>query len=125
MEFLRPKLFLDNADRVEAQKDKLYDVYYMRKNTLGVVRFLGIKLTLKYIFGTLSPSDVEEHVFDKYSVTARTLYWDDPDISTDLSEPSDIEMIQRVLEQRESKQSQIRPTNEGSAIIKDSSSSGA
>ena len=125
VEFLRPKLFLDNADRVEAQKDKLYDVYYMRQPTLGVVRFLGIKLTLKYIFGSLSPSDVEAHVFDKYSVTARTLYWDDPDLSTDLSEPSDIEMIQRVLEQRESKQSQIRPANDGSAIIKDSSSSGA
>jgi GTP:adenosylcobinamide-phosphate guanylyltransferase len=125
VEFLRPKLFLDNADRVEAQKDKLYDVYYMRQNTLGVVRFLGIKLTLKYIFGSLSPSDVEEHVFEKYSVTAKTLYWDDPDLSTDLSEPDDIKMIQRVLEQRESKQSQMRPTNDGSAIITDSSSTGA
>jgi spore coat polysaccharide biosynthesis protein SpsF (cytidylyltransferase family) len=124
IEFLRPKLFLDNADQVEAQKDKLYDVYYMRKNTLGVVRFLGIKLTLKYIFGSLSPSDVEEHVFDKYSVTAKTLYWDDPDLSTDLSEPNDIKMIQRVLEQRESKQSQIRPANDGSALIKDEGSSG-
>ncbi len=103
IEFLRPGLFLDNADRVEAQKDKLYDVYYMRKDTLGIVRFLGLKLTLKYIFGTLSPREVEEHVFEKYSVTAKALRWDDPDLSTDLSEPDDIEMIQRALNQRDSK----------------------
>lgn len=106
IEFLRPALFLENADAVEAQKDKLYDVYYMRQNTLGIVRFLGLKLTLKYIIGTLSPGDVERHVFEKYSVTAKTLYWDDADLSTDLSEPKDIQMIQRVLKQREKKRAE-------------------
>ena len=100
IEFLRPGLFLDNADRVEANKDNLYNIYHMRKNTLGVARFLGLKLTLKYIFGTLTPNDVENHVSNKYQVTAKALYWDDPDLSTDLSEPDDIQMIQRVLEQR-------------------------
>ncbi len=114
VEFLRPGLFLDNADRVQAQKDNLYNVYHMRKDTLGIVRFLGIKLTVKYIFGALSPSDVEEHVSDKYHVTAKALYWDDPDLSTDLSEPKDIQMIQRVLKQRESRRSEIRPAD-GSA----------
>jgi hypothetical protein len=108
IEFLRPSIFLDNVDAVESQKDKLYDVYYMRQDTLGIVRFLGLKLTLKYIFGTLSPQDVEEHVFEKYSVTAKTFYWDDADLSTDLSEPKDIPMIQRALKQREKSASQTR-----------------
>lgn len=112
VEFLRPGLFLDHVDKVSAQKDKLYDIYYMRKNTLGIVRFLGLKLTLKYIFGTLSPRDVEDHVSSKYNVTAKALYWDDPDLSTDLSEPGDIQMIQRVLEQRESAPSETRSAGE-------------
>ncbi len=111
VEFLRPSLFLENADAVEAQKDKLYDVYYMRQNTLGVVRFLGLKLTLKYIIGTLSKEDVEQHVFDKYSVTAKTFYWDDADLTTDLSEPKDIPMIQRALDRREKKRAE-RENNE-------------
>jgi len=113
IELLRPDRFLDNADKVKAQKDKLYDVYYMRKNTLGIVRFLGLRLTLKYLFGVLSPQDVEEHVSEKYKVTAKALYWDDPDLSTDLSEPADMQMIQRVLEQREHTQSQARPEDDG------------
>jgi hypothetical protein len=100
IEILRPTIFLENAEEVEAEKGKLYDLYYMRKDTLGIVRFLGIKLTLKYIFGILSPSEVEQHLFDEYSVVAKTLYWDDPDFSTDLSEPKDIEMIQRELDRR-------------------------
>jgi hypothetical protein len=108
IEFLRPSIFFDNADAVESQKDKLYDVYYMRQNTLGIVRFLGLKLTLKYIFGSLSPEDVEEHVLDKYSVTAKTFYWDDADLSTDLSEPKDIPMVLRALKQREQSASQTR-----------------
>jgi len=100
IEFLRPGLFLDNADRVKANKDNFYNIYHMRKNTLGIARFLGLKLTVKYIFGTLTPNDVENHVSNKYQVTAKALYWDDPDLSTDLSEPDDIQMIQRVLKQR-------------------------
>ena len=103
VEFLRPDLFLDHVDRVRANKDNLYNVYYMRQNTLGIVRFLGLKLTVKYLFGMLSPRDVEEHVFEKYSVTAKAIYWDDPDLSTDLSEPSDVQMIERALENREHK----------------------
>jgi len=122
IEFLRPGLFLDNADEVSAQKDKLYDVYYMRKNTFGVVRFLGIKLTLKYLFGTLSPSDIEEHVSSKYNVTAKALYWDDPDLSTDLSEPDDIQMIQRVLERRERASSEIQPGGDGQSPATDDKS---
>lgn len=110
VEFLRPDLFLEHADEVKANKDSLYNVYYMRKNTLGIVRFLGLKLTLKYVFGMLSPHDVEQHVFDKYRVTAKAIYWDDPDLATDLSEPSDIPMIQRALEQRALAHSQVPPT---------------
>jgi hypothetical protein len=101
VEFLRPDLFLDHADQVRANKDNLYNVYYMRENTLGIVRFLGVKLTLKYLFGMLSPHDVERHVFEKYRVTARAVYWEDPDFSTDLSEPNDIQMIEQALEKRE------------------------
>ncbi len=100
VEFVRPDVFLDNPDEVEAEKDNLYGIYHMRKNTLGVARFLGVKLTLKYIFGLLSPEDVEQHVFEKYRVTAKILYWDDPDLSTDLSEPGDILMVERTLNQR-------------------------
>jgi len=114
IEFLRPGLFLDNADRVKANKDNFYNIYHMRKNTLGVARFLGLKLTVKYIFGTLTPNDIENHVSNKYQVTAKALYWDDPDLSTDLSEPDDIQMIQRVLEQRELAQSEIAPVDDES-----------
>jgi len=111
VEFLRPGLFLDHANQIEAQKSNLYNVYYMRRNTLGIARFLGLKLTLKYIIGTLSPGDVEEHVSDKYNVTAKALYWDDPDLTTDLSEPDDIQMIQKALKQRGLARSQFRPTS--------------
>jgi hypothetical protein len=100
VEFLRPDLFLQHADQVQTNKDSLYDLYAMRKSTLGMMRFLGLKLTVKYILGTLSPNDIEEHIYDKYHVRAKTLYWDDPDLSTDLSEPGDIPMITRALEQR-------------------------
>ncbi len=115
VEFLRPDLFFDHADEVKANKDNLYNVYYMRKNTLGIVRFLGLKLTLKYVFGMLSPRDVEQHVYDKYHVTAKAIYWDDPDLATDLSEPSDIPMVQRALEQRALAHSQVPPTRSQSA----------
>ncbi|GAB4335235.1 MAG: hypothetical protein Kow0099_07560 [Candidatus Abyssubacteria bacterium] len=100
VEFLRPELFLKNVDRVAANKDNLYNVYHMRKSTLGIVRFLGLKLTLKYLFGSLSPRDVEQHILENYRVTAKAIVWDDPDLTTDLSEPSDIQMIKRVLEKR-------------------------
>jgi len=100
VEFLRPDLFLDHADEVKANKNNFYDVYRMTSDTLGLVKFLGIKLSLKYVFGMLSPHDIEQHVFEKYSVTAKTIYWDDPDLSTDLSEPKDIQMIERVLQKR-------------------------
>lgn len=115
IEFLRPAPFLEHADRVKANKENLYNIYYMRKNTLGIARFLGLKLTLKYIFGTLSPGDVENHVFEKYNVSAKALYWDDPDLSTDLSEPRDIQMIQRVLKEREIVRSEVRPANDEKA----------
>jgi GTP:adenosylcobinamide-phosphate guanylyltransferase len=101
VELVRPDLFLDHVDKLEAEKDDIYNIYSMRKNALGMMRFFGLKLMVKYLFGTLSAQDVEQHVFEKYKVTARALYWDDADLSTDLSEPDDIEMVQRVLRQRE------------------------
>lgn len=115
VEFLRPDLFLDHADEVKAQKDNLYNLYYMRKKTLGAVRFLGIKLTLKYIFGTLSVRDIEQHVHDKYQITAKAIFWDDADLTTDLSEPSDIQMISRALQQRAAAHSHIVPVRSSSS----------
>lgn len=101
VEFVRPDLFLEHADQVKANKDNLYNIYHMRKSTLGIVRFLGLRLTLKYVFGVLSPHDVEQHILDNYRVTAKAIFWDDPDLATDLSEPRDIRMIKQALEQRE------------------------
>jgi hypothetical protein len=101
VEFLRPDRFFSRVDDIRGGKDNLYDIYYMRKNTLGMARFLGLRLTLRYIFGSLSARDIEEHLFDEYRVTAKALYWNDPDLSTDLSEPDDIIMIQQVLRRRE------------------------
>jgi hypothetical protein len=101
VEFVRPDLFLEHVDKVKASKDNLYNVYHMRRNAVGMVRFLGLRLTLKYIFGTLSTHEVEQHIFDTYHVSAKAIEWDDPDLATDLSEPGDIQMIRRALEQRE------------------------
>lgn len=114
VEFLRPDLFLDHADEVKANKDQLYNAYYLRTNTLGMARFLGVRLTLKYIFGMLSLQDVEQHVFNKYQVTAKVVYWDDPDLSTDLSEPGDIQMIKHALEQRSLAHSIFPPASQES-----------
>ncbi len=111
IEFVRPDLFLEHVDRVKANKDNLYNVYHMRRNALGMVRFLGLRLTLKYVFGSLSTQDVEQHILDTYHVTAKALEWDDPDMATDLSEPADIEMIQRALEQRELARPRSAPAN--------------
>ncbi len=105
VEFLRPELFLKNVDQVAANKDNLYNVYHMRKSTLGIVRFLGLRLTLKYLFGALSPRDVEQHILENYRVTAKAVIWDDADLTTDLSEPRDVQMIKRVLEKRSLAQS--------------------
>ncbi|RJP17057.1 MAG: hypothetical protein C4520_17805 [Candidatus Abyssobacteria bacterium SURF_5] len=109
VEFLRPDLFLDNPDEVRAQKDNLYNLYYMRKSTLGAARFLGVKLTLKYVFGSLSIQDLERHVLEKYEVTAKAILWDDADLATDLSEPSDVQMISRALQQRAAAQLRTPP----------------
>jgi hypothetical protein len=109
VEFLRPDLFLDNVNEVKAQKDNLYNLYYMRKSTLGAARFLGVKLTLKYIFGTLSLHDIEQHVREKYDVTAKAIVWDDADLATDLSEPADIQMVCRALQQRAESHSHFPP----------------
>jgi hypothetical protein len=117
VEFLRPDLFLDHADRVKSEKDSLYDVYHMRRNALGMARFLGLKLTVKYLFGALSAQDVEQHIYEKYNVTAKALRWDDPDLTTDLSEPRDIQMIQRVMEQRETAHSKAHPAGDNHSSI--------
>jgi len=109
VEFLRPDLFLDHTDEVNEQKDNLYNLYYMRKSTIGAARFLGIKLSLKYIFGQLSVHDLEQHVHEKYDVTARAIHWENPDLATDLSEPADIQMITHVLQQRASAHSSMPP----------------
>ncbi len=109
VEFVRPDLFLDHSDQVEAQKDNLYNLYYMRKSTLGAVRFLGVKLTIKYIFGTLSVHDIEEHVYEKYRVNAKAVYWNNADLATDLSEPKDIQMVNRTLQQRAAAQTHVPP----------------
>ena len=100
VEFLRPDLFLEHTGEVSANKSSLYNVYYMRKNALGMVRFLGVGLTLKYLFGALSPHDVEQYIYNRYKFRAKALFWDDPDLATDLSEPSDIPIIDGVLQQR-------------------------
>jgi spore coat polysaccharide biosynthesis protein SpsF (cytidylyltransferase family) len=109
VEFLRPDLFLENTEEVTAQKDQLYNLYYMRKSTFGAARFLGVKLSLKYIFGALSVRDIEEHVLEKYEVTAKAIFWEDPDLATDLSEPADIHMIGRTLQRRAAAHSRISP----------------
>lgn len=100
VEFLRPDLFLDNQDEVKAQKENLYNLYSMRKSTFGAARFLGIKLAVKYIFGNLSYHELEEHVYEKYEVTAKAILWENPDLATDVSEPADIPMISHALQQR-------------------------
>ncbi|MBI5119341.1 nucleotidyltransferase family protein [Candidatus Poribacteria bacterium] len=109
VEFVRPDLFLEHVDKVKASKDNLYNVYHMRRNAIGMVRFLGLRLTLRYIFGSLSTHEVEQHIFDTYHVTAKAIEWNDPDLATDLSEPDDIRMIQRALEQREAAKSRKAP----------------
>ncbi len=111
VEFLRPDLFLDHVDQVAASKSRLYNVYYMRRNALGMVRFLGIGLTLKYLFGTLTTQDVEEHIYDAYRVRAKALFWDDPDLATDLSDPTDIPLINGALQRHALVHSQNPPAS--------------
>lgn len=87
VELVRPALFVDNPADVEGEQDRMYDVYHMRRDTIGIVRFLGLKLTVKYIIRDLSPTDIATRLYAKYHVRAQAFVAGDPRLAVDVNSP--------------------------------------
>lgn len=100
VELVRPALFVDNAQDVEGERGAMYEVYGMRKNTLGIVRFLGLQLTLKFLFNDLSPTDVATRIYKKYHVRAQAFVTDHPELATDFNSPEQMALIEAHLRTR-------------------------
>lgn len=97
VELVRPALFVDNAEDVEGERGTMYQVYNMRRNTLGIVRFLGLRLTLKFIINDLSPADVATRIYTRYHVRAQAFLTDDARLAADLHAPELLPQFEAVL----------------------------
>ena len=115
VELVRPALFVDNAADVQGEKDTMYDVYHMRRDTLGIVRFLGLRLVAKFLVRNLSPADVATRLYLKYHVRAQAFVIDDPRLSADVHSRKVIPRIEAVL--RESRRS-ASPLVEASPVAR-------
>lgn len=97
VEIVRPALFVDNPDDVANEKGTMYDVYHMRRDALGVARFLGLRLVVKFILRDLSPTDVVTRVYAKYHVRAQAFVATDPRLAADVHSPEVITRIEARL----------------------------
>ncbi len=97
VELVRPALFVDNSEEVEGERNTMYQVYNMRRDALGIVRFLGFRLTMRFIFNNLSPSDVATRVYTKFHVKAQAFLSDDPRLATDVHSPKFLPYFEAAL----------------------------
>jgi len=101
VELVRPALFVDNADDVKNEKKTFYDVYSIRTDALGIVRFLGLVLSVKFVVHQLSPGDIVRQIYVKYHVRAQGLISDDTRLVTDVYSTDVLPAIEALIVQDE------------------------
>lgn len=87
---LRPNWFLDNRARLE-----MFISY--RKKPLKLMRLLPPSFIFKYLFKTLSVSDLENHLSRLLGLKARAVFSDCVEIALDVDKISDLELVKKNL----------------------------
>lgn len=87
---LRPNWFLDNRARLE-----MFISY--RKKPLKLMRLLPLSFIFKYLFKTLSVSDLESHLSRLLGLKARAVFCNCVEIAVDVDKISDLELVKKTL----------------------------
>ncbi len=88
---LRPSWFLNNRERLE-----MFISY--RKKPLKMMRILPLTMILKYLFKTLTVSDLESYLSRLLKLKARAVPCECVEIAVDVDKVNDLELVKKVLQ---------------------------
>lgn len=89
---------------VREHRAKADGIFAARRSFVGMMKLLGVGNVAKFVFGAPSFLDLERSAERKYSCSCRVLITDDADLTTDLSEPSDLVWMEEVMRRRSGQQ---------------------
>ncbi|MDI9419447.1 MAG: NTP transferase domain-containing protein [Firmicutes bacterium] len=84
---------------VQGSKQVIQRVVVLRKKPFDIVKLLGFRILVKFIFRCLRIAEVERRVKHLFGINATAVITSYPQIGTDVDKPSDWELAQRVLSQ--------------------------
>ena len=88
-----PQVVLDNIDLIA-------DLFERRKNVLKQVRVIGITSLLKYFFGKLSLSEIEEKAEKMIKAHGKAIIYSGVEIGIDVDKKVDLVLVEDVLGRR-------------------------
>jgi len=90
MFLISPKLFYH-------KKELIKEAYDNRKEVKKFAKVLGLKLILKFLFKTITVTDIEKKVSEVLGCKGVAVVTPFPETMIDLDKPSDLELIQKCL----------------------------
>jgi len=82
---------------IQESKQVIHRVVMLRKKPFEIVKLLGFRILVKFIFRCLTIAEVERRVKHLFGINAKAVITSYPQIGTDVDKPSDWELAQRVL----------------------------
>lgn len=82
---------------IQESKQVIHRVVMLRKKPFEIVKLLGFRILVKFIFRCLTIAEVERRVKHLFGISAKAVITSYPQIGTDVDKPSDWELAQRVL----------------------------
>lgn len=89
-----------SAEFLNNNHDKVVSMYLSRRSPLRMMRLLGFRGVLRFLFRRLRIHMVVDAIQKKYDCRTRYIITDDVDLATDFSSPSEMEHMEKVLKER-------------------------
>ncbi|HHX01300.1 MAG TPA: NTP transferase domain-containing protein [Firmicutes bacterium] len=85
---------------IQESQQVIHRVVALRKKPFEIVKLLGFRILIKFIFRCLTIAEVERRVKHLFGINAKAVITSYPQIGTDVDKPSDWELAQRILSQQ-------------------------
>jgi GTP:adenosylcobinamide-phosphate guanylyltransferase len=73
-------------------------LFELRKSALSLVRLLGVRFAVKFVLGRLEPREVEDKMKELIGCTGAAILVHDASIGMDVDKPSDVALVEVMLE---------------------------
>ena len=88
------------AEFLNNNHDKVVSMYLSRRSPLKMMKLLGFRGVLRFLFRRLRLRMVVDAIEKKYDCRTRYIITDDVDLATDFSSPSEMKHVEKVLKER-------------------------